>query len=300
MILPSSLSRRISQGVNCAGKAVIAGNAELCVAWRGESRRPWPWLPASRVMSRRPCYSTIPTMDQVFTLTSFYSLLGVSVIATAATHASVCLLPKNASKTDRWTFIWLVSWRNNWTWVHADNLYTRSTRSLMVSSTSHTKAPGSISLPLAVRWTPVLVLWLQCVQVFPLLVTLSWRLCRERIQRRRFPLGSRRSHRCLPRITHCPRCWSPLSLHRVPDHERRRCEALLDYCHQHGRGVWRLDDILSRLVNWEPELKYFKLATPVGLPLRTFINSFTVIPNEWFKFPHFQFMNVMWVWCFYP
>lgn len=53
---------------------------------------------------------SIPNMDQVFTTTSLYALLGVSAIAGIAKLASDTLLPKNASKTDRWTFVWLVSW----------------------------------------------------------------------------------------------------------------------------------------------------------------------------------------------
>ncbi|EKM79091.1 hypothetical protein AGABI1DRAFT_84990 [Agaricus bisporus var. burnettii JB137-S8] len=47
-------------------------------------------------------------MDQVFTTTSLYALLGVSAIAGIAKLASDTLLPKDASKTDRWTFVWLI------------------------------------------------------------------------------------------------------------------------------------------------------------------------------------------------
>ncbi|KAJ3565445.1 hypothetical protein NP233_g7625 [Leucocoprinus birnbaumii] len=46
-------------------------------------------------------------MDQIFTLTSLYSLLGVATIAGTAKVASSTLLPRDASSKDRWTFIWL-------------------------------------------------------------------------------------------------------------------------------------------------------------------------------------------------
>lgn len=47
-------------------------------------------------------------MDHIFTLTSLYSLLGVTAIAGVAAAASITLLPKDATKMDRWTFVWVV------------------------------------------------------------------------------------------------------------------------------------------------------------------------------------------------
>jgi len=47
-------------------------------------------------------------MDHIFTLTSLYSLLGVTAIAGVAAAASITLLPKDATKKDRWTFVWVV------------------------------------------------------------------------------------------------------------------------------------------------------------------------------------------------
>ena len=48
-------------------------------------------------------------MDQVFTTTSLFSLLGVSALAAAAYVGAHTLLPKNANSRDRYTFMWLVS-----------------------------------------------------------------------------------------------------------------------------------------------------------------------------------------------
>lgn len=47
-------------------------------------------------------------MDGIFTTTSLFSLLGVSALAGVAYTGAQTLLPKNASKTDRYTFMWLV------------------------------------------------------------------------------------------------------------------------------------------------------------------------------------------------
>ncbi|KAF9049527.1 Emopamil-binding protein [Hymenopellis radicata] len=46
-------------------------------------------------------------MDGIFTTTSLFSLLGVSALAGVAYTGAQTLLPKNASKTDRYTFMWL-------------------------------------------------------------------------------------------------------------------------------------------------------------------------------------------------
>ncbi|KIY71198.1 Emopamil-binding protein [Cylindrobasidium torrendii FP15055 ss-10] len=63
-------------------------------------------------------------MDQVFTTTSLFSLLGVSALAGIAYAGAQVLLPKHASKRDRYTFVWLAfdamihfSFEGSWLWL---------------------------------------------------------------------------------------------------------------------------------------------------------------------------------------
>ena len=53
--------------------------------------------------------STMSSLDQVFTLISALSLLGVAGIGVIATAGANALLPKNARWQDKFAFIWLVS-----------------------------------------------------------------------------------------------------------------------------------------------------------------------------------------------
>lgn len=205
-------------------------------------------------------------MDHIFTPTSLYSLLGVTVIAGVALVASNTFLSKDTSKKDQWTFVWLVC---NWTVLHALHL-TSNLRPSMPLFIFLMRVPGFIILPLVVRSILVQGLWLKCVRCLHYSLSWFWSQFtrRERIQPSRLPLGCCWFNYCLPRNAHCLGCRTYLSLYCAPNHQAWPSKALLDCCTEYCRVIWWLDDVLPWLVDWKSKPEYFKLVTSLGLSFR--------------------------------